>query len=186
MKKIFKYVIFGLCLIVLTILISFILKFNTIQIQPSIKYQKDIKNIDNKIPDSINILVSEHKITTDFFMFNKNRNVAEFYCDVSQSPKLQKLQFISFIASDGFSGIAIDIMKYDNKFKTDIERITDNIGRFDFIKTSDYKVIKQHLILNKVDYKPGDSIFGKVELEIKHKFSDSIIYSNGYFKTLVR
>ncbi|OPC36766.1 hypothetical protein [Elizabethkingia miricola] len=156
------------------------------KIQPSIKYQKDIKNIDNKLPDSINILVSEHKITTDFRIFNKNKNVAEFFCDVSQSPKLPKLQLISFVASDGFSGISVNIMKYDNKFRTDIESITDNLGTFDFLKSSNYKVIKQHLILNKLDYKPGDSIFGKVELEIKHKFSDSIIHSNGYFKTLVR
>jgi hypothetical protein len=159
----------------------FYTKIYTIQIQPSIKYRKDIKNIDNKIPDSINILVSEHKITTDFRIFSKNKNVAEFFCDVSQSPKLPKLQFISFVASDGFSGISVNIIKYDNKFKTDIESITD-VELFDFLKSSNYKVIKQHLILNKLDYKPGDSIFGKVQLEIKHKFSDSIIHSIGYFK----
>ena len=186
MKKVIKYTILGFYLTALIITILFILRFKTIQIQPNLQYQEEIKNLNKMIPDLGNILVSENKITTDFRIFSKNKNVAEFFCDVSQSPKLPKLQFISFVASDGFSGISVNIMKYDNKFKTDIESITDNIGTFDFLKSSNYKVIKQHLILNKLDYKPGDSIFGKVELEIKHKFSDSIIHSNGYFKTLVR
>ncbi|QNN44035.1 hypothetical protein [Pedobacter roseus] len=95
--------------------------------------------------------------------------------------------FIDIGISDGFTGSGLNI-KYKNKrFNAEAYEFTDVIIEGE-VKPKQ-KVINQKLVLNKANYKIGDSLFGRIEfksIEINNQGDTILHISNGNFRTRVR
>lgn len=67
-----------------------------------------------------------------------------------------------------------------------ISDFTDNLAQE---KYTEYKILSQELILDKIDYREGDSIFGKIKLKSQEERTDGFrkkYISQGYFKCKIK
>jgi hypothetical protein len=86
-----------------------------------------------------------------------------------------------------FRGKGFKINLIDNKFHIQTYETSDLIDEFEVLPT--YKIIYQKLILDKANYKIGDSLFGKVEfksIETDQDNNQIQHFGKGYFRTKVK
>lgn len=183
MKKILR--IFAVIIsffIVILIGVFFYFFNNKIVIDSQIKKDLAIKNLNHKILFSFYDNPKEKSVTTDFYFDEKLQNDTVFYQCRFEETGILNTKIISFVSGDGFSGLKINITKFGNFFRTDIENYTDNLNDTNLTK---YNVKKQTLTLDKNNYKKGDSIYGKINLKvIKESQNGNEEYESfGYFKT---
>lgn len=185
MKKTLKFFIFIIISIIILGITYFLSKWNEITVDKNIGKSIEIKNLDKKKFNHTYLIFDSTKVKTDFELFEIKNGTVSFNFDASKSSKYQSITSLRFNSGDGFSGVDIGVLKYKKKFFCYAESYTDNIGAFDFLKPEIYTIKKQKLTLNKIEYNKGDSIFGKIELEIKFKPNDSIYSAKGYFRGIV-
>ena len=85
---------------------------------------------------------------------------------------------------DMFSGTNIIITKFGGYYVVDIDDYDDNL---DDNRVNRYKILTKKLILDKINYKQGDSIFGKISLDIMINDKKYIIneYSQSLYCTYI-
>ncbi|WP_121461668.1 hypothetical protein [Chryseobacterium defluvii] len=86
--------------------------------------------------------------------------------------------------NSGFSGGGYEIEYVLGRFKLQPYSFTDVVSENS--KEPLYKIIKQEVTLDKINYKEGDSIYGKIDFIMENNdFAPKkiIIYGNGYFRT---
>ncbi|MDY3363678.1 hypothetical protein JSO61_007030 [Riemerella anatipestifer] len=181
--KIFFLIILGISILGA---IYFLSKWNKINIDKNIGKSINIKNLDKKVFDQTYLIFDSTKVTTDFELFKNQNDTVTFSFSASKSPKSRNITLLNFNHSNGFTGVNINVTKFENHFFTSTESYTDNIGIFDFLKPEELVVKNQKLTLNKSEYKKGDSIFGKIELEIKSTPNNEMLNSKGYFRGVVK
>ncbi|MDO5616049.1 MAG: hypothetical protein Q4G16_07655 [Cruoricaptor ignavus] len=185
MKKFLKYIFGAISLIISAGIIYFISKWSKISIDEHIQKSSEIKNLNKKIIDNTFRINKIKNVETDFSFFENNNDTVTFSININQNEKIPSLTLIHFNDGDGFSGVNINFIKYKNFSYSFIESYTDNIQPFKLLKRERYVLKKQKLTLNNSELKKGDSIWGKIELEILFTPTDSIFYSKGYFKSVV-
>lgn len=111
--------------------------------------------INNKISESTSVLNME---------FIKNHIYKE-----------KGILFISIKMGDYFSGTKINIMKMGRFYNLYIDDYTDSV---DDEKENTYKILKKEIILDKETYKVGDSIFGKLKLEVSENNDTPYTFDN--------
>lgn len=89
--------------------------------------------------------------------------------------KEKGILFILIVIGDGYSGTTINIMKMGKFYNLYIDDYTDSI---DDEKENTYKILKKEIILDKETYKVGDSIFGKVKLEVSENNDTPYTFDN--------
>ncbi|WP_143106482.1 hypothetical protein [Chryseobacterium formosense] len=185
MKKIIKYAFLTIISLSILVIGYFFSKCNNINIDENLENSSGINNLNSKVFDQAFIMFDSAKVRTDFEIFEKEDDTVNFNFDVHKSPNSENIYSMTFNSGDGFSGVNVHILKYRNFSYTSIESYNDNKSMFDFLKFDRYTLKKQKLTLNKSQYKKGDSIFGKIELQIKFNPTDSIFTSKGYFRSII-
>lgn len=149
----------------LLLLIIFLILFkDRAIIVPDIKNEA-IRTLDNKVYFSFNNYSgNESRIATTDFSFEKKSDTVFFECYIDKNKYFNDIQTISFKSGDGFSGIIIEIMKINNFYRAHINQYSDNPK---ILKNSGYRILRKNLILDKSNYKLGDSIFGKFQLTVE-------------------
>jgi len=182
MKKTLKiFVVIFSFLIMFLIGVFFYFFNNKIVVDAQIKKDLAIKNLNNKILFSFYDNPKEKSVTTDFYFDEKPQNDTVFYQCRFEETGILNTKIISFVFGDGFSGLKINVTKFGNFFRTDIENYTDNLNDSNLPK---YHVKKQSLILDKNSYNKGDSIYGKINLKVIEIQNQNKEYESfGYFKT---
>lgn len=158
----------------------FFLKFNKVEYRSSIANTPEIKKLNKKVFDPGFLNTGSSAINTDFSFNHKVKNDTvgfNFHPSIHENGLT-----LHFNSGDGYSGLNIEILKLGSWFSSSTETYTDNVKPFDFLDRDRYSVKKQKLILNTPEYKKGDSIFGKIELEIHSHIQDSIYQADGYFR----
>lgn len=186
MKKILKKIFILILSILILVTLYFLSKWKTINFDNNICNLTEIKNLDKKFYDHTYLIFDSTKVTTDFEIFNKRKDTVNFNFTATQNTKYKNITTFIFNSGDGYIGININVLKYKNFFYCSAESYTDNIGTFDFLKPDEYYIKKQTLTLNRENYSIGDSIFGKIELEIKFRPNDSIYNAKGYFRGIIK
>jgi len=162
---------------------------DSISIDEKIKYSHEIDQLKSK---KLSVFYSFGKgtesVNTDFYLKEKPDNNDEvffrFYSQLAKKPI--PLQFLTFNLSTGYNGVRVEIYKIGNRFRTEINNFTDNASE---TESTEYKILHQELTLDKGDYKTGDSIFGKIKLEIEETGTDQSVrkyLSQGVFKSTVQ
>lgn len=82
---------------------------------------------------------------------------------------------------DMFSGTNIIITKFGGYYVVDIDDYDDNL---DDNRVNRYKILTKKLILDRINYKQGDSIFGKISLDIM--INDKKYIINEYIKNKIK
>lgn len=122
---------------------------------------------------------SGKKIDLNETKYSKNNNCRAYYF---RSDTLS----INIGISNGFSGRGF-IIKYKNeKFYTEAYRSTDMIIEGEVEPT--HKIVYQKLTLDKVNYKLGDSLYGKIEfksIETESNGKTTEHFGKGNFRTIV-
>lgn len=185
MKRILKLILSIVLSISILGAIYFVSKWNKIDYDENINKSKGIKILNKKIFQNFFINSDSAKIKTDFELFENISDTVSFKFNSSNNPQHPNLLFLQFNSGDGYYGVNINVLKYKNYFYTTAESYTDVISTFDFLESEPYIIKKQKLTLNKSVYKKGDSIYGKIELEIKFTPNDSIYNAKGYFRSLI-
>ena len=185
MKIILKFIVLFILIISILGAIYFVSKWNKINYDENINNLKGIEILDKKVFQNFYINSDSAKIKTDFELFENKSDTVNFNFSSTLNPKHPNLLFLKFNSGDGYSGVNINILKYKNYFYTTAETYTDVISTFDFLDSDPYIIKKQKLTLDRSNYKKGDSIFGKIELEIKFTPNDSVYYAKGYFRSLI-
>lgn len=165
--------------------IYFVSKWNKISYDENIYKSKGIKILDKKIFHNFLINSDSTKVKTDFEIFENKSDTVSSRFNSTLNTKYSNLIILRFNSGDGYSGININVLKYKNYFYTTAESYTDVVSASDFLESEPYIIKKQKLTLNKSVYKKGDSIYGKIELEIKFTPNDSIYNAKGYFRSLI-
>ncbi len=94
--------------------------------------------------------------------------------------------FINIGSSSGFSSKGFQIKYYEQKFYTEPYSWSD--AEIEELKST-YKLNFQNLILDKAEYKVGDSIFGKIQFEsIENNFENKITtkVADGFFRAEIK
>ena len=185
MKKILKNTLLIILIISILGILYFLSKWNRINIDKNIGKSKEIKNLNSKVFDHTFLIFDTVKVKTDFEISGNVSDTVTFNFNASKSPKSKNLDFLTFNSGDGFAGVNINVLKYKNFFYTSAETYTDVKRTFDFLESERYQIKKQKLTLNKSEFKKGDSIFGKIELQIKFNPTNEIINSKGYFRSKI-
>jgi hypothetical protein len=185
MKKKIKFLFLLFSFIAISVIIYFFAKWSKVNHDNNISNSIGIKNLDKKIFDQTYLILDSTRVKTDFEIFKKANDTVSFNFNANKNSEHPNLLTLHLNSGDGFAGVNVEVYKYKNFFYTSVESYTDNRKTFDFLEPDSYVVKKQKLTLNKSDYKKGDSIFGKIELEIKFTPNDSIYNSTGYFKNIV-
>lgn len=183
MKNILK--IFLILIIALAFIFTafFFLKFNKVEYQSSVLNSTAIKKLNKKVfaPGILN--TGSSAISTDFSFNREAKNdTIGFSFHPSLHENSENRLRLNFNSGDGYSGLNIEVMKIGSWFSSSVETYTDKVKPFDFLDRDRYSIKKQKLILNKPEYKKGDSIFGKIELEIQSNIDDSRYQAGGYFR----
>lgn len=190
MIKVLKKIGIIALILFLVLGLSFLLVFpNKISVNEKIKFTPEIKKLKTK---KINPLFTIDGISkeanTDFYLDYKpeNKNEVSFRFHANLNEKPIKFETLIFSLSTGFNGTSVEVYKINNRFKTIVSDFTDNTAQE---KLTDYKILSQELTLDRINYKRGDSIFGKIKLEIEEKRTDDTkakYISQGYFKYKIK
>lgn len=190
MNRILKKFIF--IVVILTIIwgCSFLMLFpDSIFMDEKIKYSHEIDQLKSKkLSVFYNFRKGTESANSDFYLNEKPDNNDEvfftFYSQLAKRPI--PLQFLTFNLSTGYNGVNVEIYKIGNRFRTEVNNFTDNASDTNSTK---YKILHTKLTLDKSDYKTGDSIFGKIKLEIEETGTDQSVrkyLSQGVFKSTVQ
>lgn len=185
MKRILKLILLFILTVSILGAIYFISKWNKISYDENIDKSKGIKILDKKIFQNFFLNSDLAKVKTDFELFENKSDTVSFNFNSTLNPKYPNLLILRFNRGDGYSWININVLKYKNYFYTTAESYTDVVSTSDFLESEPYIIKQQKLTLNKSNYKKGDSIYGKIELEIKFTPNDSIYNAKGYFRSLI-
>ncbi|UZT97930.1 hypothetical protein ODZ84_22635 [Chryseobacterium fluminis] len=185
MRKNLKDIFLIILAVSILAIVYFFSKWNKIDIDENIGKSREINDLNSKVFDPAFLMFDSAKIRTDFEIFEKEDDTVSFNLKINKSLRSENIYSLTFKSGDGFSGINIDVLKYRNFSYTSAEFYTDDKSMFDFINSGRYTLKKQKLTLNKSQYKKGDSIFGKIELQIKFNPTDSIVNSRGYFRSII-
>ncbi len=183
MKNILK--IFLILIIALGLILSgfFFLKFDKTEYKSSAANTIEIKNLNRKVFDPGFLNTGSSAIRTDFSFNREAKNdTVGFSFHPSLHENSENRLSLNFNSGDGYSGLNVDVMKIGNWFSASVKTYTDNLKPFDFLERDRYSVKKQKLILDKPEYKKGDSIFGKIELKIQSNINESVYQAGGYFR----
>lgn len=183
--KILKNTLLIFLIITILGILYFLSKWNRINIDENIGKSRDIKNLNSKVFDHTFLILDTAKAKTDFKISENESDTVTFNFNASKSPKIENLDSFIFNRGDGFAGVNINVLKYKNFFYTSTETYTDVKKIFDFLESERYDIKKQKLTLNKSEFKKGDSVFGKIELQIKFKPTNEIINSKGFFRSKI-
>jgi len=190
MIKVLKKIGIIFLILLLVLGLSFLLVFpNKISVNEKIKFAPEMRKLKSKkINPLINIGGNSKEANTDFYLDykteNKNEVFFRFHANLNEKPI--KFETLNFRISTGFNGTSVEVHKINNRFKTIVSDFTDNTAQE---KLTEYKVLSQELTLDKINYKRGDSIFGKIKLEIEEKRTDDTkakYISQGYFKHKIK
>lgn len=148
--------------------------FKHINIDNNIK-QKALQELNSK--KYFSFFDNNTKVTTDFSLEKNKMDTVYWQCTVNEA---NILKFIDFHLGDGYSGMKISLIKLASRYTISIKDYTDNLNSVN----SKYEIIHQKIILDKENYKKGDSIFGRVDLKILEKQNKEKFIHNagGYFK----
>ncbi|MCY0970823.1 hypothetical protein ACM642_17200 [Chryseobacterium sp. CY353] len=175
--------------IIITILflgtVYFVSKWNKIDIDKNIGKSREVNNLNSKVFDPAFIMYDPAKIRTDLEIFERKGDTVSFNLNITKSLRSDHIYFLNFNSGDGFTGVNLKVSKFGHFFYTSSEYYTDSKSMLDFLESERYTVKKQKLTLDKSQYKKGDSIFGKIELQIKFNPTDSITNSKGYFRSII-
>lgn len=185
MRKFLRFFILTILCILILGITYFLLKWNKINIDNNIGNSIEIKNLNNKVFDQSFLIFDSTIVKTDFEIFETKHDIVTFNFNANKSPNNSNITILNFNSGDGFSGVNLSVIKYRKYFFPSIESYTDVKRTFDFLESNKYTIKKSKLFLDKSEYNKGDSIFGKIELEIKFNPNDSIYHSKGYFKSVV-
>jgi len=163
----------------------FFSKWNKINVDDNIGKSTGIKTLDKKVFDHTYLIFDSTKVKTDFEIYKKLSDTVTFNFSANKNPNYSNLTLLTFNSGDGFAGVNINVVKYKSFFYASSESYTDNKRTFDFLEPERYIIKNQKLTLNKTQYKKGDSIYGKIELEIKFTPTNEIVNSEGYFRSIV-
>lgn len=85
--------------------------------------------------------------------------------------------------SSGYSGGGYEINYLLGRFEIKPYSFTDVVP--DNSKEPEYKILKQQVTLDKFYYNVGDSIYGKIDMEMEENFSNQKykVFGYGYFRT---
>lgn len=166
-------------------ILYFLSKWNRINIDENVGKSQGIKHLDSKVFDHTFLMSGFTKVQTDFEIFASKNDTVSFNFNAGKSPKFDHIETLIFNSGDGFAGVNINLLKFKNFFYSSVENYTDVKRTFDFLEPGTYDIKKQKLTLNQSEYKKGDSIFGKIELQIKFKPTNEIINSQGYFRGII-
>lgn len=163
----------------LFIMIIFFLKLNRIKTDETIRF-KSLSELKQK--KFFSIFNNNTEVTTDFSWDQIRTDTVYWRCSIDENRKLKFIQFINFKTGDGYGGMNINVIKIFNRFTVFVEPYTDN--PINKINKENYSINYQNLILDKKNYKTGDSIFGRIDLEIEENHARKKIMHNGggYFK----
>jgi|GEM_PF-1707514 len=186
MKKVLKFIFPSILLIFILGIVYFLSKWKKVNIDENIGKSAEIKQLDKKNFDSLFLIFDSTKVNTDFEIFENKSNTVTFNFDVNKSSKFPNTTFLNFNSGDGFSGVNVNVTKYKKFFHSSIKSYSDVVGTFDFLNSDKYAIKTQKLTLNKSEYNKGDSIYGKIELQIEFKPDHSIYSSKGYFRSVVK
>ena len=188
MKFLFKIFAGILILGIIYLSIQYFIKWDSVIIDSNISKNSVYKKIDHQIVSLFSTIHKEEKYTNNvIFSFDENATKIEnsnyHNCTVYfDGPFL----IISFKSGDGFSGGGYNFKILNGRFRAESYSYTDNPSFFDN-KLYD-KIVFQKLILNKENYKSGDSIFGKIDLKVQESngLQKSFQYGKGYFRGLIK
>lgn len=157
--------------------------YSKFQVDKKIKYSQEFKKMNRE---------NELKMGIDKEMPKTKRSAKVIYDGMEELRCLAKINVknqieISIYNNDGFGTMGFDILLNKNKFKIDPFLTNDIGGNHDYY---DYDIKKQILILNKKDFKVGDSIFGFIDFEVNELYKNEESYrpsfGKGYFRTEVK
>lgn len=126
-----------------------------------------------------------------FILIYRNLNIGRIEVNnkISESTSISNMEFVRnhiykekgilFILIDigiGYSGTTIHIVKMNKFYNLYIDDYTDSVD--DDKKENSYKILKKEIILDKETYKVGDSIFGKVKLEVSENNETPYVFDN--------
>ena len=189
MIEVLKKIVIISLILFLILGLSFLLVFpNKISVSEKIKFEPEMNKLQTKkINPLFNIGGNSNEANTDFYLDYKPENENDvsfmFHANLNEKPKFLTL---NYRLSTGFNGTSVKVYKINNRFKTIVSDFTDNTAQE---KLTEYKVLSQELTLDKINYKRGDSIFGKIKLEIEEKRTDDTkakYISQGYFKHIIK
>ena len=190
MKKILKIFTFIVVFLIVIVGVAFLVLFsNKISVNENIKFSPEIQNLKFKRLDPfLNLVGQKESPNTNFYLDYKpeNKNEVSFRFSANLNEKPIKFETLIFSLSTGFNGTSVEVYKINNRFKTIVSDFTDNAAQE---KLTKYKILSQELTLDKINYKRGDSIFGKIKLEIEEKRTDDTktkYLSQGYFKYKIK
>lgn len=139
-----------------------------------------------------NIIIITAILSVVFFVLYLNIGRIEVDAKMKKSPipeltesyiRMKKgILFMSIQEGDYFSGIIIDVIKINKYYNIQIHNYTD---RADDNIRNNYKILNKNIILDKDYYKQGDSIFGKISLEISSNNGKPYIL-NSYVRGIIR
>lgn len=187
LNKIFQIFVGIIILGFVYLLFQYFMKWDAITIDKHISKNSAYRKIDNQKISHFLTMNKEDKYTNNviFSFDDRTTEIQDFnyhHCNIYfEGPFL----IIQFISGDGFSGGGYNLRLLKGRFNTEPYFYTDNPSTFDNNEYS--KVHLQHLVLNKENYKSGDSIFGKINLKIQKDYGPekSFEYGNGYFRGLI-
>ena len=190
MKKILKIFTFIVIFLIVIVSVAFLVLFrNKISVNENIKFSPEIQNLKLKrLNPFFNLAGQKESENTDFYLDYKseNKNEVSFRFHANLNEKPIKFETLIFSLSSGFNGTSVEVYKINNRFKTIVSDFTDNAAQDNL---TEYKILSQELTLDKINYKRGDSIFGKIKLEIEEKSTDDTktkYLSQGYFKYKIK
>ena len=158
--KIFK--ISALCILVISLfaLSCYYVMFDHIIIDSEIKNEAN-KQLNTKVFHSL--FKPTQKVSTDFQLSNYSKDTVDFMVDNGQfNPSCKDLLFINISSGDGFSGVNLQINKIWRRSYLDLNNYTDNLNS----QKSRYKIMNYQLTLDQLNYAEGDSVFGKIEMQV--------------------
>lgn len=157
--------------------------YRKFQVDKKIKYSQEFKlmNKENELKMGIDMEIPKTKRTAKIVY----DGMSELRCLAKINDKNQIE--ISIYNNDGFGAIGFEIQLHKNKFKIDPFLTNDIGGNHHYY---DYEIKKQILILNKKDFKVGDSIYGFIDFEVNELYKNEDSYrpsfGKGYFRGEVK
>lgn len=186
MKRLLRILGNTLGIFVVIIFALFHFLFIEINYDKNIKNDQRIKNLDKKVFRSFGFeqISKSDRVSTDFTFDGKQKDTVNFTFHATQSNKCRNVGQFKIHSSTSFNGQNIFIYRLKNRFRTEIEEFSDNYVENE--KKKRYKIISQHLILDKEHYNENDSVFGKLEIQFEDVFNNTTISSISYFQTKVQ
>ena len=165
-----------------------------IKVNPNIKEDTAFKFL-NTLPETYNfldeVIPNARKTSNVHFNYGKDVEPAEHYYSVNNKTDALKKGNDSLIISigtaDGYSGNGVNLIIKDNVFRSIYYRFID-VSSYDDKKPKNI-ILSQDLILDKLNYRVDDSIYGHISFKsqyINERSDTIIVVAKGHFRAKVR